>query len=370
MSIRQLIINPGSTSTKLAVYEDEKETAGESVAHAPEELAACGGLYEQISFRLEAIRRFLDRQNLSVSDFDDIMCRGGMVWGIGTGGYRVNDELVTALSHEEYASPHASDLGGILGKMLGDEAGIDAYIYDAVTGASLPKVAQITGFPEIIRRSSCHVLNMHAMAERFAQDQGVAYDSLRLIIAHMGGGVSLCAIENGQIVDSIGDDDGPFSPERSGFTQILPIVKLCYSGNYTYEEMKSMIRGNGGLKAYLGTSDAREIEKMIADGNKEAALLYRAQAYQISKGIGELSIVHKGKCDGVILTGGLAYSGMLTAMIEEYAGFIAPVHIYPGEHEMQALALGGLRIMTGKEKSREFHLEDIRASGQLTFDAP
>ena len=268
MSIRQLIINPGSTSTKLAVYEDEKEVAGESVAHAPEELAACGGLYEQISFRLEAIRRFLDRQNLSVSDFDDIMCRGGMVWGIGTGGYRVNDELVTALSHEEYASPHASDLGGILGKMLGDEAGIDAYIYDAVTGASLPKVAQITGFPEIIRRSSCHVLNMHAMAERFAQDQGVTYDSLRLIIAHMGGGVSLCAIENGQIVDSVGDDDGPFSPERSGFTQILPIVKLCYSGNYTYEEMKSMIRGNGGLKAYLGTSDAREIEKMIADGNK------------------------------------------------------------------------------------------------------
>ncbi|NBI62591.1 butyrate kinase [Clostridiales bacterium] len=365
MSIKQLIINPGSTSTKLAVYEDKEEILQKTIVHQAEELAACGGLYEQLPLRLQEIRAFLAETGMEPRDFDNIMCRGGMVWGIGTGGYRVGDELADTLADEEYTSPHASALGGLLGKRLADEAGVNAYIYDAVTAASLPDIAKVTGFPELVRKSSCHVLNMHAMGEQYAADQGVDYGSQKLIIAHMGGGISFCAIDQGQIIDSIGDDDGPFSPERAGFTQILPIIKMCYSGKYSYDEMKAKVRGNGGLKAYLHTSDAREIERMIASGNKKAELLYRAQAYQIAKGIGELSIVHKGNCDAIILTGGLAYSKMLTEMVKIYVAFIAPIHVYPGEHEMEALAAGGLRIMTGQEQAKEFRLEDVAAAGVL-----
>lgn len=365
MSIKQLIINPGSTSTKLAVYEDKKEILQKSIVHQTQELAACGGLYEQLPLRLQAIRTFLTENSMELRDFDNIMCRGGMVWGIGTGGYRVGDALAAALANEEYTSPHASALGGLLGKKLADEAGVSAYIYDAVTAASLPDIAKVTGFPELVRRSSCHVLNMHAMGEQYAADQGGDYERQKLIIAHMGGGISFCAIDQGKIIDSIGDDDGPFSPERAGFTQILPIIKMCYSGKYSYDEMKRKVRGDGGLKAYLHTSDAREIEKMIADGNERAALLYKAQAYQIAKGIGELSIVHKGKCDAIILTGGLAYSDMLIQMVKSYVTFIAPLHVYPGEHEMEALAAGGLRIMTGQEQAKEFCLEDIAEAGAL-----
>lgn len=368
MPVRQLIINPGSTSTKLALYENETPVSQSSLDLDEETLSAPGGLYGQIGARLDSIRVFLKENDLTAADLDNIMCRGGMVWGLKTGGYRVNDELVKALSSEEYASPHASNLGGILGKLIADEAAAgkdssarcpQAYIYDAVTAASLPKVARITGFPDIVRRSSCHVLNMHAMGEQYAADHGKKFEDLKLTVIHMGGGISAGAFEGGQIIDSIGDDDGPFSPERAGFTQILPIIKMCYSGKYTYDEMKAKVRGGGGLKAYLGTSDAREIEKMIEEGSEKARLLYEAQAYQIMKCIGELSVAHRGRCEAIILTGGLAYSKKLTDMIIEGAGWIAPICVYPGEHEMQALALGGLRIMSGEESAREFRLKDV-----------
>ena len=360
----QLIVNPGSTSTKLALYDDEREIVTQSLDFAAPEGT---GLYGQVPARTESVRRFLADNGVSAGDLDNIMCRGGMVWGIGTGGYRVNDELVTALSSEQYASPHASDLGGIIGRIVADEAGtgISAYIYDAVTAASLPPVARVTGFPDIIRRSSCHVLNMRAMALRYAAEQGRDLRDLRLLVVHMGGGISTAAFAEGQIIDSIGDDDGPFSPERSGFTQILPIIRMCYSGEYTYDEMKKKIRGGGGLKAYLGTSDARRIEQMIDSGDRLAALLYEAQAYQICKSIGELSIVHRGKCDAVILTGGLAYSKRLTDQIASYAGFVAPIVVYPGEHEMQALMEGGLRILRGEEEAKEFRLADAAPRGLI-----
>ena len=355
MSFLQLIINPGSTSTKLALYRDEKELAVSSQPFAAEPGA---DLLSQLPARLRSVRDFLDGEHVALSELDNIMCRGGMLWGLDVGGYRVNEALAAALADERYTSPHASQLGGIMGKTLAEEAGISAYIYDAVTAAKLPPFARITGFPDIVRNSSCHVLNMRAMALRYAAEQGKDLNDLYLIVVHMGGGISTSAFAGGKIVDSIGDDDGPFSPERSGFTQIFPIVKLCYSGKYTYEQMKEKMRGAGGLKAYLGTSDAREIERMIDAGSEKAKLLYHAQAYQISKSIGELSIVHKGKTDAILLTGGLAYSVRMTDMIAEYCGFIAPIAVYPGEHEMQALAEGGLRILRGKEQAKEFSLED------------
>lgn len=355
MSFLQLIINPGSTSTKLALYRDDTEIAASSQPFAAQPGA---DLLSQLPARLQSVRDFLDAQHVALGELDNIMCRGGALWGLGMGGYRVSDELADALGDERYTSPHASQLGGIMGKVLADEAGINAYIYDAVTAATLPPFARITGFPDIVRNSSCHVLNMRAMALRYAKERGRDLSELHLIVVHMGGGISTSAFAGGQIVDSIGDDDGPFSPERSGFTQIFPIVKLCYSGKYTYAQMKEKMRGSGGLKAYLGTSDAREIEKMIDAGSEKAKLLYHAQAYQICKSIGELSIVHKGKTDAILLTGGLAYSKRMTDMIADYTSFIAPISVYPGEHEMQALAEGGLRILRGEEQAKEFSLEE------------
>ncbi len=356
---RQLIINPGSTSTKIAVFEEETQVFSASLPMDPAVLASCGTLQEQIPVRLAQIRSCLAEGGFDIASFDNIMCRGGMIWGIGMGAYLVDDELVRTLADEQYTSPHASNLGGMLGQILAKEAGCSACIYDAVTAASLPPVAKVTGFPDIIRRSSCHVLNSHAVAEQYAADIGVPYQTLRLLVAHLGGGISFCAIDRGQIIDSIGDDDGPFSPERSGFTQILPIIKMCYSGDFTYEEMKKKVRGGGGLKAYLGTSDLREIEKMIEGGDERAALLFEAQAYQIAKGIGELSIAFRGECDAVLLTGGLAYSKRLTDLVSSYVPHVAPIRVYPGEREMEALALGGLRIMRGKEDAKRFHISDI-----------
>ncbi len=367
MSIRQLIINPGSTSTKIAVFEDENVALSTNITHAASDIEACGSLYGQLDMRTNAIRSFLHQNGFELSSFDSVMCRGGMVWGIEMGGYRVNDELASALQDEEYTSPHASALGGLIGKTLADEAGISAYIYDAVTGAKLPDVAKVTGFPEIVRKSCCHVLNSHAVSLKYAKDCGKKYEDLHLIVAHLGGGISFCAIENGTIIDSIGDDDGAFSPERSGFTQILPIIKMCYSGKYTYAEMQKKIRGKGGLVAYLGTSDARDIEKMIASGDKKAELLYKAQAYQISKGIGELTVALKGKCDAIILTGGIAYSKMLTDMVIEQAGFLAPIVIYPGESEMEALAAGGMRMLKGEEVIKDFRKENLAKNLNLPF---
>lgn len=360
--IRELIINSGSTSTKLAVFEDGRDVFSKTVSYSEKQIAECGGLYEQIPMRKQAVIDFLKEAGYQMGDFDAIMCRGGIVWGIHMGGYRVNDELAEALRDPEVCSPHASDLAGIIGKELADESGtgVEAYIYDAVTGASLSDVAMITGFPEITRRSCCHVLNSHAQALRYAEEHGKKYEDLSLIVAHLGGGISFCAIEDGKIIDSIGDDDGAFSPERSGFTQILPIIKMCYSGKYTYDEMVSMIRGKGGLVAYLGTSDVIEIENMIRAGNRKAELLYEAQAYQIAKGIGEMMVVVKGKLDTIILTGGIAHSKMLTEKVRKYVEFAAPVTIYPGEQEMEALAQGGIRMLTGQEPIKEFSLRALK----------
>lgn len=359
--IRQLIINPGSTSTKLAVYEDEREVVSESVLHSNEELEACDSMIGQIPMRSRCVRDFISRHGLKLGDFDDIMSRGGMIWGIPLGGVRIREDMVKAVQNERYASYHASNLGCIIAKELAEEAGIPAFIYDAVTAGSLPPIAKITGFPDIQRQSCCHVLNSHAMGRRYAEEHQRRYEDLRLLVCHMGGGISVCVIDHGRIADSIGDDDGAFSPERAGMTQILPIIKMCYSGEYTYEDMKKLVRGSGGLRAYLGTADVREIEKMIYAGSKKALLLYRAQAYQIAKGIGELAVVTSGSLDAIILTGGVAHSRMLTGMVEDYVDFIAPVFVYPGEKEMEALALGGLRIMRGEEKAQEYVMaEDDR----------
>lgn len=354
MGYKQLIINPGSTSTKLALYEDKEKVVQENVEHDAAQMQQFDSIADQIPFRMGIIRDFMARNSIQEKDLSAVMGRGGLVFGLKTGGYEVNDDLCEALVNDRLSQPHASNLGGLLARELARPLGIPAYIYDAVTGGELTEVAKITGIRDIERRSFCHVLNSRAMAIRYAQENDLDYNKLNLIVAHLGGGISASVHAQGRIIDSIGDDDGQFSPERSGSVPSLELIRLCFSGDYTKADMVKKVRGKGGLFAHLGTSDCRVIEKMIKDGDQHADLVFQAQAYQIAKGIGLLSIVLKGKCDAIILTGGVARSQMLTDRIKEYVSFIAPVAVLPGENEMEALALGGLRLLSGEETARQY----------------
>ena len=351
----QLVINPGSTSTKLAIYEDDKKLVQENIDHDSSELAAYKDLIDQLPFRMEIIKDFMARNGVKPENLSAVMGRGGLVPGLKTGGYPVNDDLYTALSGP-ISSPHASNLGGLLARDIAQPLGIPAYIYDAVTSGELQDVASVTGIPDIKRRSFCHVLNSRAMAIKYAENIGTEYDKLNLLVAHLGGGISASVHAKGHIIDSLGDDDGQFSPERAGSVPGLELVHLCYSGKYTVSEMMKKIRGRGGMFAHLGTSDCRVIENMVLSGDKHAELIFKAQAYQIAKGIGLLSIVLKGDCDAIILTGGLARSKMLTDWVAEHVGFIAPVVVMPGENEMEALALGGIRLLSGREQPNTYTL--------------
>lgn len=354
--MKLLIINPGSTSTKLALYDGAKKLLQENLEHDAAALQQYHGIGDQVPMRLAVIRDFLDRSGVHPEELAAVIGRGGLVFGLKTGGYLVNEDLCHALVDDDLSQPHASNLGGLLAREIAAPLGIPAYIYDAVTSGELTDVAKITGFVDIERRSFCHVLNSRAMALRYAREHGKHYEELNLIVAHLGGGISASVHRHGEIIDSVGDDDGQFSPERSGCVPSLGLIKLCYSGKYTYEEMRKKIRGRGGMYAHLGTSDCRVIEQMIRDGDRHADLIFQAQAYQIAKAIGLLSIVLKGDCDAIILTGGVANSKMLTDRVTDYVKFIAPVCVMPGENEMEALALGGVRILQGEENARIYHI--------------
>jgi butyrate kinase len=356
MGYKQLIINPGSTSTKLALYNGAEKIVQENMEHDAAQMQKFERIADQIPFRMEIIRDFMARNSIQDEDLSAVMGRGGLVFGLKTGGYLVNADLCEALVNDELSQPHASNLGGLLAWELARPLGIPAYIYDAVTGGELTEVAKITGIRDIERRSFCHVLNSRAMAIRYAQENGLDYNKLNLIVAHLGGGISASVHCQGKIIDSLGDDDGQFSPERSGSVPSLELIRLCFSGNYTRADMVRKVRGEGGVFAHLGTSDCRIIEKMIQDGDRHADLVFQAQAYQIAKGIGLLSIVLKGKCDAIILTGGVAHSKLLTDRVKEYVGFIAPVAVLPGENEMEALAYGGLRLLSGEETARQYKI--------------
>lgn len=356
MSYKQLIINPGSTSTKLAFYVDQKKIVQENINHHAVQLQCFERVPEQVPFRMAVIRDFMVRNHIDGGELSAVMGRGGLVFGLKTGGYLINDDLCKALVSDKWSQPHASNLGGLLAKAVAEPLGIPAYIYDAVTSGELTEVAGITGIPDIRRRSFCHVLNSRATAIQYASEHGRRYDELDLIVAHLGGGISASVHAHGKIIDSLGDDDGQFSPERSGSVPGMELVQLCYSGRYSKTEMLKKVRGQGGMYAHLGTSDCRVIEEMIRKGNKHADLVFQAQAYQTAKGIGLLSIVLKGRCDAIILTGGLAHSRLLTDRVAEYVGFIAPVCVMPGENEMEALAMGGLRLLSGAETARQYTL--------------
>lgn len=348
MSYHILAINPGSTSTKTALYQDEELIFLNQTEHSEAELSGFSDILDQLDFRLEVIRSILKKNMFSLESLNAVVGRGGLLPPVNAGGYLINEALKGVILSGTL-SPHASNLGALLASRIAEPLNIPSYIYDSVSSHEFKEIAMITGIPEYLRHSQCHVLNSKAMGRKVAAKFGKNYEDLNLIVAHLGGGISISAHEKGKIVDAIGDDAGPFSPERTGSLPLLYIVDLCYSGQYTKREMIKKIRGMGGIKAHLGTHDCRVVEKMIAAGNDRAKLIYEAEAYQIAKGIGELAPVLKGKVDYIILTGGIAFSKMMTDMIKEQVDFIAPIEVMPGEMEMEALALGALRILRGEE---------------------
>ena len=259
------------------------------------------------------------------------------------------NQAMLELVLEEKIPPHASNLGSVLADGIAREAGVDAYIYDAESSDELLDIARVTGMKEIVRRSFCHVLNSKAVSRWYAESKGRKYEEINLIVVHLGGGISLSAHQNGKIIDSISDDVGPFSPERSGSVPLLDLIELCFSGDFSKKDMQRKVRGLGGLRDLLGTSDGREIAKRIENGDVRAELVMEALAYQVSKGIAWLGPALKGRHEAIILTGGLANDKLLVNNIKKYSEWLGDIEVLPGEHEMQALALGGLRIVRDGE---------------------
>lgn len=355
MSFKILVINPGSTSTKIGVWEDENSVLVETIRHSAEEIGKYAAIYDQYQFRKELILKVLADKNFQINELNAVVGRGGLIKPVSSGTYAVNDKMVEDL-RIGVQGQHASNLGGIIAKEIGDSLGIPAFIVDPVVVDEMEDVARISGMPEIKRASLFHALNQKAIGRRYAIEHGKKYEDCNLIIAHMGGGVSVGAHKKGRVVDvnNALNGEGPFSPERSGGVPVEALAELCFSGKYTLAEIKKKIAGQGGMVAYLKTNDFIEIEKRALAGEKDFKLIFDAFIYQVSKEIGLEAAVLSGEVDSVILTGGIAYSKAVTEEITKMVSFIAPVTVYPGEDELLALAQGGLRVLRGEEKAKEY----------------
>ena len=348
-----LVINPGSISTKVAVYKDREEIDERTLYHTPEQLTGCNSINEQLNFRQAAICEYLDELNIPLGSLAAIAARGGVVGRLESGAYLINEALVEASRNSP--APHASNLAAIIAFELAQEAGIRAYIYDAVCGCGVPdEIFTITGLPEIKKKFLTHVLNSRAVAIEQASKSGKRLSEMKYIVAHMGGGITINLIADGKVLDFVGDDEGALSPERAGGVPCRALVKLCYSGKYSEKDMQHRLKGAGGVLAYLGTNDMREVEERLNAQDAQAKLICRAMAMQIAKDIGSLSTVVSGKVDGIILTGGLAYMKSIVEQITKNVSFLAPVYVIPGTMEMKALALGILRVIVGEEPAKEY----------------
>ena len=350
-----LVINPGSTSTKVAVYRDTEPLFVETLYHDAEELAAFSRIAEQHEMRRSSVAECLRRHAVAPHALDAVVGRGGILRSIPSGTYRVNERML-----EELRSPkereHASNLGAIIADEIAQEAGAPAFIVDPVCVDEFDDIARIAGLPEIERKSLSHALNLKAMARRAAAKLGEPYEEVNLIVVHMGGGISVSPHRRGRMVDvnQALDGTGPFSPERAGGLPVGDVARMCYSGQYTYEQVFRKIAGAGGLVAHLGTNDARKVERRIAEGEDHARLVYEAMAYQIAKEIGAMATVLDGDVNAIVLTGGLAASKMLTGWIRGRVQWIAPIMVYPGQNEMLAMAEGALRVLRGEEQAKDY----------------
>jgi butyrate kinase len=362
MTYRLLVINPGSTSTKIAVYDDEQPIFVETLRHSSQEIASFSHILDQYDLRLKAVLRSLEERQIPLDSLAAVVGRGGVLRPIPSGTYQVNDKMVAELSGRNKEREHASNLGGPLARNIAGRVAVPAYIVDPVAVDEFDDLARISGLPEIERKSLSHALNVKAAARRAAQDLGRPYSDLNLVVVHLGGGISVTAHRQGQMVDvnQALDGTGPFAPERSGGLPVGDVVRMCfgvypYEGlGLTYEQMFKKLAGQGGLVAHLGTNSAQVVEKRIEAGDGRARLIYEAMAYQVAKEIGAMATVIKGQVDAIVMTGGVAHSKMLLAWIEDRVRWIAPILVYPGEDEMLALAQGALRVLRGEEAAREY----------------
>ena len=352
-----LAINPGSTSTKFSLFEEKKLVFEKTLRHSSEELKNFERITDQFHFRKDLIMNELSERKIDITRIAAVVGRGGLVKPIESGIYKVNQRMKDDLT-SGYSGQHASNLGGLIADDIASSlCCASAFIVDPVVVDELQSVARISGHPEIERKSIFHALNQKAVARIYADSTGRKYEDLNLIIAHMGGGVSVGAHKNGKVIDvnNALNGDGPFSPERSGGLPSGQLVDLCFSGRFTHEELKAMITGKGGMVAYLGTNSFIEVCKMAENGDKKAQLIRNACSYQIAKEIGAMSAVLNGSVDAIILTGGMAYQDTNINEVKSMVSFIADVIVYPGEDELKALAFNGLLALDGKIEIKTYY---------------
>lgn len=352
-TIRILAINPGSTSTKVGIFDGEECIAEKVVRHTREELDACGGegVYGQKELRRNLVLAVLKENNIPLESLDATVGRAALLPPMKSGTYEINQALLNAVPNP---LPRPALLGMIIAKEIGDQLGIPSFIVDPATVDEFCDLARITGIPEIQRKSSFHALNHKAVARRAAKEVGKPYESCKLVVAHLGGGISIGAHCYGEVIDasSGGDGEGSFTPERAGYVPGRTLVRMCYNGKHTAKEMEGYFIREGGLMAYLGTADLREVEKMIDDGNERAKMLFNAMAYNVAKTIGSMFAVLDSDADAIVLTGGLAYSKRFCAELERRIGKMAKVIVCPGEAELLSMVQGVIRVMTGETEAQ------------------
>ena len=350
--MKMLIINPGSTSTKIGVFEDEKEIFEKTLRHEIEELKNFDKLTDQYNFRKTIIEEVLCEAGMKIEDLDAVVGRGGLIKPIPGGTYTVNNRMIEDLKIG-IQGEHASNLGGLIASEIAKEINKPAFIVDPVVVDELNDIARIAGHPEFKRRSIFHALNQKAMARQYCKDCGKPYESLNLIIVHLGGGISIGIHEKGRVVDvnNALDGEGPFSPERSGTLPVGELAALCFSGKYSHKKIKSMITGAGGIVAYTKSNNIKDLMDK-AKSDKQVKLLIDAMIYQIAKDIGAMATVVNGKVDAILLTGGISHNEYICEEIIKRVSFISQVKRYPGEDELAALAQGALRVLRGEEKAK------------------
>jgi len=350
-----LVINPGSTSTKVSLFEGETELFTHAIEHKLEDLARFNKASDQDLYRMELIIGHLQREKVDVKQIKAIVGRGGLLKPIEGGTYRVNQEMVADL-RRGVQGDHPSNCGGLIAYTLSKSLECEAFIVDPVVVDELQELARLSGMPLIRRRSIFHALNQKAVARQAAQQLKKKYTEVNVIVAHLGGGITVGAHQNGRVIDVNNglDGDGPYSPERSGGVPVGDLVKACFSGEYTMADMKKLVTGHGGVVAYLGTRDMKQVEEQVKTGNEEYRQIYEGLAYQVAKEIGACACVLKGKVDAICITGGLAFSKILNEWIENRVNWIAPVVVFPGEEEMKSLALGALRVLQGDEEAKTY----------------
>ena len=351
-----LVINPGSTSTKMAVYEEEKPVLLRNITHTAEELAAFDAITEQQDFRRQLVINELERSGIPL-EFNAVIGRGGLVKPIAGGVYEINEQMIEDTLHGCVMHNHACNLGCLIAhEIAATIPGCRAFIADPGVVDELSPLARISGSPLMPRICIWHALNQRAIARRFANEIGKEYEDLNLIICHMGGGISVAAHEHGRAIDANNalDGEGPFSPERAGSLPAADLIRLCYSGKYTEKQLLKRIAGQAGLTAHLGTNNMREILQRIKEGDEHAQLLVDAMLYHTAKQIASESAVLCGQIDAILLTGGMAHSDYIVSELRRRIGFLAPVYTFPGENEMEALALNALAVLQGKRKAKTY----------------